>query len=199
MQTAEAERTEVDLRKIESDGERPAPAAPGKVRYLWAALRISLGWIFLWAFLDKAFAFGFATGRLEDGSIDYFADGAAALNGGSPTFGFLTFATRGPLEGFYQDLAGVGWVDWLFMAGLLGIGLGLVLGVGLRIAAVTGSVLMLLMWSAALWPENNPVIDDHIIYALLMVLLAWVRSGDTWGLGGAWRRTRVVKRFPVLE
>ncbi|MFC3824299.1 hypothetical protein ACFOSO_37505, partial [Planomonospora venezuelensis] len=33
-----------------------APAA-----YAWAAARIALGWVFLWAFADKTFGLGFAT------------------------------------------------------------------------------------------------------------------------------------------
>ncbi len=199
MQLAEAERTQVDLLTMENNSESAALVGPGKVRFIWAALRIALGWVFLWAFLDKLLALGFATGRLDGGSIDFFAEGGAALNGGSPASGFLTFATRGPLAGFYQGLAGTGWVDWLFMAGLLGIGLALTFGVGLRIAAFGGSLLMLFMWSASLWPENNPVVDDHIIYALVLVLLAAVRAGDTWGFGRAWRCTRLVQRFPALQ
>ena len=92
----------------------------GAARRVLAVLRIALGSIFLWAFLDKMFALGFATGRLEDGSIDFFAKGGAALNGGSPTLGFLKFGSRGPLASFWQGLAGDSWVNWLFMAALLG-------------------------------------------------------------------------------
>jgi thiosulfate dehydrogenase [quinone] large subunit len=199
MVVLEHERGELDLQEANVLG-KSAPTRRGpKVCHIWAVLRIALGWVFLWAFLDKLLALGFATGRLEDGGIDFFGNGAAALNGGSPTSGFLTYASRGPLGGFYRSLASSGWVDWLFMAGLLGIGVALILGVGLRVAAVTGSVLMLMMWSAALWPENNPVVDDHIIYALVLVVLAAVRAGDTWGFGRAWGRTRLVRRFPALQ
>ena len=168
-------------------------------RRVLAVLRMALGFIFLWAFLDKMFALGFATGRLEDGSIDFFANGAAALNGGSPTFGFLNFGSRGPLASFYQGIAGDAWVNVLFLTALAGIGLALMLGIGLRIAAISGSILMLAMWSAALLPENNPVVDDHIIYALVLVVLALTAAGNTWGLGGRWSRTRLVQRFPILK
>ncbi len=41
----------------------PETSAGKAFRYVAAALRISLGWTFLWAFLDKLFALGFATGR----------------------------------------------------------------------------------------------------------------------------------------
>ena len=168
-------------------------------RRVLAVLRLALGSIFMWAFLDKMFALGFATGRLEDGSIDFFADGAAALNGGSPTFGFLSFGSRGPLASFWQSIAGDPWLNVLFMAALAGIGLALLLGIGLRVAAVAGSLLMLGMYSVAMLPENHPVIDDHIIYALVLVVLALTAAGNTWGLGARWGRTRLVQRFPVLK
>jgi thiosulfate dehydrogenase (quinone) large subunit len=34
----------------------------------------------------------------------------------------------GPLEGTFHAIAGAAWADWLFMAGLLGIGIALILG-----------------------------------------------------------------------
>src|SRR3954453_9735239 len=104
-------------------------------RYVAATIRLSLGWTFLWAFLDKTFALGHETGvDPATGATDYFGP-AAWIHGGSPTKGFLGFATEGPLAGFYQNLAGNPVVDWMFMLGLLGIGLALMLGVGMRIAA----------------------------------------------------------------
>ena len=169
------------------------------LRAVTGLLRISLGWVFLWAFLDKMFALGFSTGRdAETGVVDRFGD-AAWLNGGSPTKGFLSFGTKGPLADFYSGFAGAAWADWLFMAGLLGIGLALVLGIGIRVAAVAGVALMVMMWSAALAPENNPFMDDHIIYALLIVGLALVSAGDTLGLGRWWGKTPLVQRAPYLR
>ena len=62
---------------------------------------------------------------------DRFGD-AAWIHGGSPTEGFLTFGADGPFKGFYHSIAGAAWADWLFMLGLLGIGLALTFGVGMR-------------------------------------------------------------------
>lgn len=165
---------------------------------VWATVRIALGWIFLWAFLDKTFALGFSTGRAEDGTIDYLGD-AAWISGASPTDGFLIFATRGPLAGFFQGFAGEGWADWLFMIGLLGIGLALILGIGIRLAAILGSTMLISMFLAALWPEHNPVVDDHIIYSLVLVGLALSNAGNTWGLGDRWERLEIVQRYPILK
>ncbi len=161
--------------------------APGKARYLWASIRLSLGWVFLWAFLDKTFGLGFAT-----------ASENAWINGGSPTFGFLNFGTAGPFAGIFQAIAGHPVVDALFMIGLLGIGLALILGIGMRVAAVSGAVMMLLMWAAALPPSNNPFMDDHIVYGLVLLALPLVHAGRTWGLGGWWQQTALVQRYPWL-
>ena len=175
------------------------PSAKG-TRYTAAVLRISLGWVFLWAFIDKTFALGFGTGRNPDtGVVDYFGD-AAWINGGSPTEGFLTFGTKGPFADFFQSFAGAAWADWGFMLGLLGIGIALILGIGIRIAAVGGAALLLCMWAAsAIWPDNNPFMDDHIIYAIALALLAFLGAGRTWGLGKAWEQVPYVSRHGWLK
>ena len=85
------------------------------------------------------------------------------------------------------------------MIGLLGIGVALTLGVGMRIAAAGGALLYVLMWTVVLPPENNPVIDDHILGAITLVALALVNAGDTWGLGRWWSSTEAVQRFPALR
>ncbi len=162
-------------------------------------LRLSLGWIFLWAFIDKAFALGFGTGRdSETGVVDRFGD-AAWINGGSPTRGFLSFGTSGPFADAYASIAGAVWADWLFMLGLLGIGLALVLGVATRLASACGALLLVLMWTAALPPANNPFMDDHIVYAVALGLLAALGAGRYWGLGTWWEGLDIVKRFAFLR
>jgi len=148
-----------------------------------ALLRIVMGFTFLWAFLDKLFGFGYATPSER-----------SWLNGGSPTKGFLANSAAGPFEGVYKDIAGAGWADWLFMLGLAGIGTALLLGVGMRVAAVSGALLYLLMWTVVLPPANNPVVDDHIIGALVVIVLALVHAGDTFGLGRWWKRQPVVQQ-----
>lgn len=159
-----------------------------KEQLIWALLRIGLGWVYLWAFLDKLFGLGFST-----------AADKSWLNGGSPTMGFLKNSPSGPLADFYHSLAGNPVVDWLFMLGLLLIGLALILGVGMKIASYSGTLLMLMMWSAVLPPKQNPLIDDHIIYLLLLLAFTQVKAGQHYGLGKWWSGTALVKKFPILE
>jgi thiosulfate dehydrogenase [quinone] large subunit len=167
-------------------------------RYTLALIRISMGWVFLWAFIDKMFALGFHTGYNQDGVLDRFGD-AAWIHGGSPTEGFLAFGATGPFKGFYNDIAGAGWADWLFMLGLLGIGTALILGIGMRFAAAAGSLLLVMMWSVVLAPENNPFMDDHLIYAMVLVLLALTSAGRTFGLGRVWEKVPLVQKYGWLK
>jgi len=89
-------------------------------------------------------------------------------------------------------------VNWLFMIGLLGIAVALLLGVGVRIAAVSGAVMTILMWSASLPPQDDVFMDNHIIYALVLLGLALVGAGNTLGLGRWWTQTSLVRRFAWL-
>jgi thiosulfate dehydrogenase (quinone) large subunit len=154
--------------------------------YLWALTRLSLSTVFLWAFFDKVFGLGHET-----------APDKAWLHGGSPSAGFLGGAV-GPFAGFYQAIAGAGWVDWIFMIGLIGIGVALLLGIGMRMAAVTGAIMVVLMWSASLPPSDHIFMDNHIVYALVLLGIAAVDSGNTWGLGKWWTATDLVRRFQWL-
>jgi thiosulfate dehydrogenase (quinone) large subunit len=157
-------------------------------RYVLAGLRLALGWVFLWAFLDKLFGLGFATESKN-----------AWINGGSPTKGFLGNAVSGPFADFYKSFAGAAWADWMFMIGLAAIGTALILGIGLRIAAAAGGLLLVLMWTAVLPPENNPFMDDHLIYAAVLALLALTNAGHTLGFGKVWERLPIVQRTPILK
>lgn len=122
--------------------------------------RLSLGFIFLWAFLDKTFGLGFAT-PME----------SSWISGGSPTVGFLTHVAQGPLSTFFNSLAGYAWVDWMFMIGLLFVGLSFLTKKYIRLGSYLGAAMLMLMYLALLWPENNPLIDDHIVYALVMLYI----------------------------
>ena len=181
-------RTAPVIRPLEVAELAETPAVDAKARYAWAVARIALGWTFLWAFLDKAFGLGFATQ----------ADGAW-INGGSPATGFLQFGTEGKIfHDFFAGLAGPA-ADWFFMIGLLGIGTALLLGIGMRIAAASGVLMMVAMWAASLRLENNPFMDDHLVYAIVLVGLALAGAGRTLGLGRRWEKTPIVQRFPILK
>lgn len=177
----------------------PAKKTTDKNPVAWALLRIGLGFIFLWAFVDKLVGLGFATCRnATTDAVDVLCS-KAWLEGGSPTLGFLKFGTKGPFADFYQGLAGVAWVDWLFMLSLLLIGVALITGVAQKLATFGGSLLLLMMWTAALLPDNNPLLDDHIVYALVLWGVYLNRNTAKWSLRSWWTRQPLVKKFSVLE
>lgn len=179
----------------------PELVTSAAARKALAALRLAFGLTFLWAFFDKLLALGFATGRdSETGAVDRFGD-AAWINGGSPTKGFMDFAVADSnwFQGFFNALGGTAFADWLFMLGLLGIGAALAFGFAMRIAAATGALLYALMWIASFPLENNPVLDDHVLGGISVIVLAVTLSGDTWGFGRAWAKTQLVRRYPILR
>ena len=178
----------------------PMPAAR-----MLAMLRIAFGLTFLWAFFDKLLALGFHTGAITNDAgtrtgIDFFAKDAAWINGGSPTDGFLSnVPDHNWLQGLWNNMAGQWWADGLFMLGLLGVGLTLTFGIGMRVGAISGAAMYLLMWFASFPLENNPIIDEHLLGALTVGVLAMTYAGDTWGLGRQWARMPFVMHNPWLR
>ena len=174
------------------DALRPAAG------YALGALRIVVGWTFLWAFFDKLFALGFSTGRDETGAVDRFGD-AAWINGGSPTEGFLAFGADGPFEGFYHAIAGATLTDWAFMFGLLAIGVSMSLGIFRRLGTLAGVVMYVMMWTVVLPPENNPITDDHILGAAAVLVLGLFGASRYLGLGCWWERQALVQQYRILR
>ena len=152
-----------------------------------ALLRLGTGFIFLWAFLDKTFGLGFSTPAER-----------AWINGGTPSQGFLLGdGVTGPLKPFFAGIASPA-TDVLFMLGMLAIGVAVILGIGLRVSAVVGSLIMVLMYLAE-WPfainagSTNPLVDYHIVYALALIVIAATSAGETWGLGKLWKTLPIVR------
>ena len=195
------------------DIERLEPIHTVGLQRVFALLRLAMGWTFLWAFLDKAFALGFSTGRIVNDAgqtvkIDFFGD-KAWIHGASPTAGALGFALKGPFAHFYQSITGfhmtaagptsAAWIDWVYMLSMLLIGAALILGVGVKMASLGGIVWMAIFYTAtAIWPENNNFLDEHLVFAIVLAGLFLANAGRYYGLGKVWQRTEFVKRHPVL-
>ena len=160
-----------------------------KTRYVWGLLRLTMGLIFLWAFLDKTFGLGFAT--IPEKSW---------LAGGSPTAGFLQFGVHGPFAGFYHSLAGMPIIDWLYMLGLLFIGISLTFGIFVKLGSLAGILMLSLMYTAVgIQPANHPFMDDHIVYILIMVGLIVSGGGDFLSLGKTWSQTSLVQKYKIFK
>ncbi|MEO5724467.1 MAG: hypothetical protein ABIQ39_05455 [Ilumatobacteraceae bacterium] len=181
-------------------GAGPPASRTAALPRVVAVARMLLGFTFLWAFLDKTFGLGYTTTSSQ-----------AWIHSGSPTFGFLAHVKVGPLQGLFHSLAGNWLVNWVFMLGLLAIGVTLVAGIALRLGAIAGVVMLVLMWAAE-WPmarhtstgaltgSVNPFVDYHLIYAITLVMIACIAgAGSTWGFGARWAKSDLVRKHPVLS
>lgn len=123
--------------------------------------------------------------------------------------GFLQFAVPegNPFIGSWQGFAGSPLVDGLVAWGLTLTGLGLVLGALVRWNAFWGAVMMLFFWAASLYGglsqglplEHGWIIDDHIVYALLLFGLGAFGAGSILGIDVIIERSGFVKRNPWLR
>ena len=166
--------TAPDVSTETTTGERVAG------RYVAAVARISIGFVFLWAFFDKLLALGYATGVDRDtGAIDRF--GPRGLDQRRVAHQGIPLRRARALQGRVRAHGRRG-------LGRLAVHVRpprhrrrLMLGIGMRIAAASGALLLVFMWMASLPLDNNPFMDDHLIYAVVLIGLAVVHAGDTLG------------------
>lgn len=196
----------VGYQRVAEPPAAPVAARGGPVRSgpsPWATvglvgLRLALGFEFLWAFLDKLFGLGYSTPRAQ-----------AWIHGGSPTSGFLGGADVGPFQGAFRSLSGITAMDWLFMAGLLGVGVAFLLGVALRPAAFAAVLMLALMWLAVWVParaaggqpsgSTNPLVDDHVVSIFGFIVVATFAQWGAGHLGRRWAALPVVRTRPWLR
>ncbi|WP_061962428.1 hypothetical protein [Demequina flava] len=181
-----------------SEGQMTGPVGSKAGWVMLSITRITIGFYFLWAFLDKMFGLGFSTCRMEDGSIEVMCERAWA-NGARITEGYLG-SSSGPFADFFANLGTQAWTDWPFMLGLLGIGLALMLGIGTRVGMWSAIAMLAMMWISHSWPNQggnttNPFVDDHIvmIVAIAAAVLLEVRY-QAIGFGEKWKRIDVVQK-----
>lgn len=127
-------------------------------------LRISAGWLFFYAGITKVTN----------------PDWSAA--------GYLSNAKM--FAGFYNWLLEPGILPIINFTnewGLTLLGISLMLGIGVRWSSTLGAILMLLYYFPILdgaYPNpHSYIVDEHIIYALALMVLAYFHAGSAWGVG----------------
>ena len=95
-------------------------------------------------------------------------------------------------------------ITFLVSYGHLLIGLSLAVGLMVRISASFGIALVLMYWTAHMdFPyienTNNFLLDYHIVYAGVLVLLIVKQAGHVWGLDGVVERMSWFKEHPALR
>jgi thiosulfate dehydrogenase [quinone] large subunit len=148
-------------------------------RIMLVLLRLGFGWLFLYAGATKV------------------------LNPAWSAAGYLKSAHT--FTGLYEWLASpaiLPLTNILNEWGQVLIGLALIIGIGVPVAAFAGALMMLLYYFPILqFPYPNAhsfLVDEHIIYILGLLLLAAFRAGSVWGLASsAWVRG-MAARHPNL-
>lgn len=142
--------------------------------------------------------------RLAMGWLMFYAGITKILNPEWSSAGYLKGAKT--FVGFYQWLASPGILpivnsvnEW----GLTLLGISLILGIAVRLSSVLGAVLMLLYFLPILdFPYPNPhpfIVDEHVIYALVLLFFAAVRAGRVWGFENWCSNLPICSRFPRLR
>jgi thiosulfate dehydrogenase [quinone] large subunit len=149
-------------------------------RILVFLLRVSLGWVFLWA------------------AIHHYGDDSYVA-------GFLSHTkTFHPLYFPLVQSSALPVIAFLVEYGHLLIGLSLISGLMVRASAPFAILLMVLYWTAHMdFPYidniNNLIVDEHLINALVLGYILVRRAGHVWGLDGVVARLSIVRHSDSLR
>ena len=166
--------------------EYETPEQKGKIAL--AVLREVLGFMLIWAFFDKLLGLG----RLTDKS-------AAMINGGSPTEYYLSQLVSGPFEGMWNALAGNQFIDLLLMFGLFAVGFALMFGIASRLSVIGMVIMMVLMYTLCIPPDDNILVDYHIAYICGILAVYWLGGFDRISLKKYWNELPIVKDYKILQ
>ena len=142
-------------------------------------LRLTMGWLFFYAGITKV--------------LDPAWSAVGYLGGAQNFTGFFEWLTRPavlPMVNFINE--------W----GLTLLGVSLILGVGVRLASILGALLMVLYYLPLSFPYPNAhslVVDEHIIYAAALLLLASLRAGRYLGLENWCSSLPLCRKYPSLR
>src|SRR6056297_1252681 len=144
------------------------------VGYALVALRLVMGWTLFYAGITKVLdsswsAEGFLLNAIPEGN---------------------------PFGGVWATMAN----EWLWLIdplnqwGLTLVGLALLAGAFVRWSALWGAVMMLFYWAASLPLSHAIVIDDHVVYAMLLFGLGAFGAGRIIGLDEYLEDTGIVEK-----
>jgi thiosulfate dehydrogenase [quinone] large subunit len=156
------------------------------IGYALVGLRVVMGWVLLQGGLTKLVTY-------LDGNPENNWTAAGYLANAIPE--------GNPFMGMWGSMAGSPLIDMLVMWGLTLTGLGLILGAFVRWNAFWGAVMMMMFWAAALEGgllaglplAHGWVVDDHVVYAMLLFGLGAIGAGRILGVDGFLEELDVVK------
>ncbi|MFB6297113.1 MAG: hypothetical protein ABEH56_01180 [Salinirussus sp.] len=162
------------------------------IGYAVVSLRIVMGWALFQGGITK---------------LVTYLDGNPENNWTAAGFLANAIPDGNPFVGMWSAMAGNPLIDQLVMWGLTLTGLGLILGALVRWNAFWGAVMMLFFWAASLHGgllqglplAHGWVIDDHMVYALLLFGLGAIGAGRILGLDASIESTDFVENNPWLR
>ena len=150
-------------------------------RALIVFFRLAMAWTFLYAASHQVFVSGW--------SVAGFLNSTKTFHG---VYSLFTGPAIAPV------------LTFLVAYGHLLIGLSLLVGLMVRVSASFGIALMLLYWTAHMdFPyisnANNFLLDEHIVYAGILVYLIVKHAGHVWGLDSWAEKLTFVEHNPNLK
>lgn len=94
-------------------------------------------------------------------------------------------------------------VDFLVKWGFTLLGVSLILGIFVRLSAYLGALLMFLLYLPILhFPmvgEHSYIVDEHIIYIAVLLLLVQFKAGHVGGMEKWFSSTQLCNKYPKLR
>lgn len=153
--------------------------------------------------LNKNSSLFIAISRISMGWFMFYAGITKIINPNWSAAGYLTSAKTFPE--FYTWLAQpniLPLTNFVNEWGLTLLGISLIFGIGVRLSSILGVILMLLYYFPAnSFPlvEHGFLVDDHIIYASILLVFASLRAGRYYGLENWCANLPICKKFPIIR
>ena len=165
-----------------------------------AALRIVLGWGFLYAGLSKFFMIGSGEPFTSAGFLKFASAGtwpgvAEAAEGAPPV---IVNPTHDIWVAIASNPSLLSVVDTLVVFGQVAIGATLILGLATRFSGLMGAVMMTFLTLAA-WDFGHGLVNQTSLYAVVALVLAATHAGKAYGLDGIIERLGFVRANPALR
>jgi thiosulfate dehydrogenase [quinone] large subunit len=162
------------------------------IGYAIVGLRVVMGWTLFQGGVTK---------------LVTYLDGNPETNWTAAGFLANAIPEGNPFTGMWGAMAGNPLIDQLVMWGLTLTGLGLILGALVRWNAFWSAVMMLFFWAASLQGgllqglplAHGWVIDDHVVYAMLLFGLGAIGAGRILGIDAAIEGTDLVQNNAWLR
>lgn len=159
--------------------------------------RIVIGIIFLWAGLEKLLGSG-PEGFSAAGFLQFGTNGTLGwpFVSGEVAEGTVFNPTHDFWAGLAANASMMTIVNFLVVAGQLGIGIGLILGIFTRFSAAMGTLMMIFFFFAA-WEFEFGIVNQHLTYGLVTLFLGYIGAGKYFGLDGliGEQTTRTIRRW----